>query len=115
VVQAGIGETRLSNIPTFQQFKDRKVCQETYYSYKGTTEGQKSYLESILKYIIDRLSTLSSQGWGHLLGRHYYNLLGGSPYTLPYLWSGRDVNTHFLILNTHQTPMYVKKCGLGGS
>ena len=28
-------------------------------------------------------------------------------------WQGCD--THFLILNTHQTPIHVKKFGLGGS
>ena len=79
------------NIPTCQLVQGSEGLSRDFIQLQRDDRGTKELSRSILTYITYRLSTISSQGWGHLLGRQFHNLLGGSPYTLPYLCSGIDV------------------------
>ena len=74
------------NIPTFQLVQGSEGLSRDLIHLQRDDRRTKELSRSILKYNIYRLNTLSSQGWGHLLGRQIDSLLGGSPYTLPYLW-----------------------------
>ena len=113
-MQAGTGDTRLLDASLLQLVQGfGEISKRLIISYIGTAEGRKGYLQSILIYIILFIHYIYP-GRGTLTGDLYnINLLGcyALYLTLFMEWNGCD--SHFLILNTHQTPMCVKKCGLG--
>ena len=93
MVQAGTGDTRLSEISLRQLVQGfHEISKKLDVSDIGTAEGRKGYLQSILIYFIYCLSTLSIQEGEHLLGIYTISINSAvMPYTLPYLWSGREV------------------------
>ena len=93
MVQAGTGDTRLSEISLRQLVQGfHEISKKLNISDIGTAEGRKGYLQSILIY--NKLSIhyiypgRGNTYWGFILYQFYSAV---PPYTLPYLWNGRDV------------------------